>query len=225
MEHKLGELIDQETKKIYTIIFLMGKGAYGKVYYAIDLETKGECAIKVLFEEEDYFEQKMYIIKKISSLKCPYIIKLISYGKGIIKLRNIQEVGKDYLVYEYASKGTLIDYLTNINPNSFLEEKYAKILFKYILKAIGAMHNNTKFPLCHRDIKLENILLDDKFFPKICDFGFANWAKEGRILSDQAGTYGYCGPEILVDNDERGYDGKKADIFSLGITLLKIVTG
>ena len=41
MEHKLGELIDQETKKIYTILYLMGKGAYGKVYYAIDLETKG----------------------------------------------------------------------------------------------------------------------------------------------------------------------------------------
>ena len=225
MEHKLGELIDQETKKIYTILYLMGKGAYGKVYYAIDLETKGQYSIKVLFEEEKYFKQKMFIIKKISSLKCPYIIKLMSYGKGIIKLGDMQEEGKDYFVYEYASNGTLIDYLTNITPNTFLEEKYAKILFKYILKAIGSMHNNITFPLCHRDIKLENILIDDTLFPKICDFGFANWAAEGRILSDQAGTYGYCGPEILVDDDDRGYDGKKADIFSLGITLLKIVTG
>ena len=225
MEYKLGELIDQETKKVYTIIYLIGEGAYGKVYYAKDLEGKEQYAIKMLFKEDDHFKNKIYIIKQISLVKCPYIIKLISYGKGIIKFGPMQKEVKHYLVYEYGTNGTLTDYLTNINPNSFLEEKYAKILFKYILKGIQSMHNNIKFPLCHRDIKPDNILLDENFYPKICDFGFANWCYEGRILSDPAGTYGYCGPEILLDAIDRHYDGKKADIFSLGITLLRILTG
>ena len=85
MEYKLGELIDQETKKVYTIIYLIGKGAYGKVYYAKDIEGKEQYAIKMLFEEDDHFKNKIFIIKQISLVKCPYIIKLISYGKGIIK--------------------------------------------------------------------------------------------------------------------------------------------
>ena len=223
MESKEGELIDQDTKKIYSILGLLGSGGYAKVYYAKDLETKEEYAIKILKKEDTKFNSKIKIIDKISSLQSQYIIKLFSNGIGTLKLGIKEEETKQYIVYEYAKKGALIDFITKINPYSFLEEKYAKILFKYILKGIQAMHNNKEYPLCHRDIKPENILLDDHFYPKICDFGFAHSAI--KIFSNRAGTYGYCGPEILVDKEERAYDGKKADIFSLGITLLKIVTG
>ena len=223
MECKEGELIDQDTKKIYSVIGLLGSGQYGKIYYAKDLETKEEYAIKILKEEDNKFNSKIKIIDRISSLQSQFIIKPFSNGIGSLRLGIIEEESKQYIVYEYASKGALIDFITKINPYSFLEEKYAKILFNYILKGIQAMHNNKEYPLCHRDIKPENILLDDNFHPKICDFGFASSAL--KIFSKRAGTYGYCGPEILVDKKERAYNGKKADIFSLGITLLKIVTG
>jgi serine/threonine protein kinase len=143
---------------------------------------------------------------------------MINYGNGPI-LGNGE---KQYVVYEYAPKGTLFDYFILPNESS-LEEKYAKILFKKILLGFQAMHNSK---ICHRDIKLENILLDEKFNPKICDFGFVVPVSEERKLKGRCGTRGYTAPEVLKDKKEfEGYDGIKADIFSLGITLLRLVTG
>jgi serine/threonine protein kinase len=99
-------------------------------------DTNKEFAVKVLLKENKNFEIKIKIINIISSLKSKYIINMIDYGKGPI-LGNGEN---QYVVYEYASKGTLFDYFLFPNESS-LEEKYAKILFKKILKGIQDMHN------------------------------------------------------------------------------------
>ena len=76
--------------------------------------------------------------------------------------------------------------------------------------------------ICHRDIKAENILLDtDEFIIKICDFGLS--ALGSDLLTSRCGTQQYMAPEVLMG--DKGYDGKKADIFSLGVLLLNIRTG
>ena len=206
----------------YIITKKIGEGSYGKVYLVKLKDTNKEFAVKVLQKEDEMLELKIKIIKKFSSLKNKYIMNMIDNGKGQIIRKGNDKGEKEYLVYEYAPKGTLFDYF--IYPNkSFLEEKYAKILFKNILKGVQAMHNNK---ICHRDIKLENILLDENFNPKISDFGFVIPVHEGRKLKGKCGTKGYCAPEILKGkNDYDGYDGIKADIFSLGISLLRLVTG
>ena len=68
--------------------------------------------------------------------------------------------------------------------------------------------------------------MDEYYNPKICDFGFVIQVHEGRKLKGRCGTRGYCAPEILKEKKEyTGYDGIKADIFSLGISLLSLVTG
>ena len=206
----------------YIITKKIGEGSYGKVYLVKLKDTNKEFAVKVLQKEDKMIELKIKIIKIFSSLKNKYIINMIDNGKGQIIRKGNDKGEKEYLVYEYAPKGTLFDYF--IYPNkSFLEEKYAKILFKNILKGVQAMHNNK---ICHRDIKLENILLDENFDPKICDFGFVITVHEGKKLKGRCGTKGYCAPEILKGKkDYDGYDGIKADIFSLGISLLRLVTG
>ena len=205
------DYIDNKYIKIKTL----GEGSFGKVYLVKTKDTNKEFAVKVLLKENKNFEIKIKIINIISSLKSKYIINMIDYGKGPI-LGNGEN---QYVVYEYASKGTLFDYFLFPNESS-LEEKYAKILFKKILKGIQDMHN---IKICHRDIKLENILLDENFNPKICDFGFVIPVSEERKLKSKCGTRGYTAPEIF--KNVGGYDGIKADIFSLGITLLRLVTG
>ena len=74
--------------------------------------------------------------------------------------------------------------------------------------------------ICHRDIKLENILLDENYNPKLCDFGLSDFNKGNLIES--VGTINYAAPEIL---EQKPYNGFKIDIFSLGVTLLTLVTG
>ena len=206
----------------YIIIKKIGEGAYGKVYLVKGKDTNKEFAVKVLLKEDKRIELKIKIIKDFSSSKNKFIINMINSGKGPFIRKGIDKGEKEYIVYEYAPKGTLYDYFIFPNEGS-LEEQYSKILFKNILKGVQAMHIKK---ICHRDIKIENILLDEKYNPKICDFGFVIPVHEGRKLKGRCGTRGYCAPEILKDKKEyTGYDGIKADIFSLGISLLRIVTG
>ena len=241
---------DEIISNRYKIIHYLGGGASGKVYLATKIYDSNEkYAVKVLNKKKDYFMKIIkYVIKIISDLDSPYIIKMKDYGKGKIKLRGEEPKDIQYIAYEYASNGTLLHYL--LEPYSFFEEKYAKIIFKNIARGIQEMHNNN---ICHRDIKLENILLGPNFTPKICDFGFSRPINK-KLLISLAGTEGYAAPEIMKikkikdgekmnkikDNNKHnnedkknennnkekiGYDGKKADIFSLGVCLLELVTG
>ena len=209
--------IEDNIDNKYIIIKNLGEGTFGKVFLVKTKDTNKEFAVKVLLKFQKRFKNMIQIIQIISSLNNEYITKMIDSGKGLVYRKGEIEGDYQYVVYEYASKGTLIDYFLFPNEIS-LEEKYAKILFKKILKGVQAMH---KIGLCHRDIKLENILLDENFNPKICDFGTVHSANQK--LTIPWGTKGYAAPELF--KKDGGYDGIKADIFSLGITLLRLVTG
>ena len=80
----------------------------------------------------------------------------------------------------------------------------------------------------HRDIKLENFLLDQNFSVKLCDFGLCKkmTRKDGtkKLLKTRLGTLGYSAPELRNSGEQR-YDGIKIDIFSLGVTLFMLLTG
>ena len=201
----------------YIIIKNKGQGGFGKVYLAKSKNTNKEVAVKLLKKERGNFNDIINLINIISSLNNQYIINMIDNGEGPLTRKGANKGKYQYVVYEYAPKGDLFDYL--VLPNeSALKEKYAKILFKRILKGVQAIHS---INFCHRDIKLENILLDEKFNPKICDFGFVHPTL--KKITNGRGTRGYAAPEIF--KNVNGYDGIKADIFSLGVTLLSIVTG
>jgi serine/threonine protein kinase len=73
----------------------------------------------------------------------------------------------------------------------------------------------------HRDLKLENILIDDNMNLKVADFGFATYKKINK-LSSYRGTMTYMAPEI---KEGKVYDGKQIDIFSTGVILFIIVQG
>ena len=202
----------------YEIIDKKGHGSSGTVYLAEDRKNKNKYAIKIFQNSTSDFQNEISILEKISALKSPNIINLIEYGEGLIKM-NSKEEYKQYIVLDYASKGELFDYIYN-SPNG-LNEKHAKLIFGKILRDVQVLH---KSGICHRDLKMQNILLDDSFNPKICDFGFATEisGKDGSgKLYQFLGTENYAAPEIFL---HLPYDGIKVDIFSLGVILFNLVT-
>ena len=119
-----------------------------------------------------------------------------------------------YIVLEYKPKLTLSTYFIEITKS--ISERYAKVIFSKIAKGVKEIHNSG---ICHLDLKLDNILLDEKFNPIICDFGYS--IENDNKITECRGTPGYMSPEIFKDEP---YDGNKADIFSLGVILLIILT-
>ena len=204
----------------YHILVRKGKGATSKVYLVEDKKDKKLYAAKVFKEDTSSFEKEIEILKKVSSLYNPFIIKLIEFGEGPVKAPSEPKRNAKYAILEYASKGTLFKYISF--PKKGFSERHAKLIFHKILKGVQAFHNAG---ICHRDIKMENIVLDDKYDPKICDFGYASEIKgkdgSGK-LDEYVGTPNYCAPEILSN---RKYNGVKADIFSLGVVLFILVSG
>jgi serine/threonine protein kinase len=122
---------------------------------------------------------------------------------------------RKYFILEKEKYGNIYDYI--FYKNQGLGEPCSKILFQKILIGFQCLH---KHNICHRDIKLDNILLDENFSPKICDFGFACFNSSKLVF--KGGTDNYKPPEA---NGITEYDGIKGDIFYLASVLMILTTG
>ena len=115
------------------------------------------------------------------------------------------------------------DLLSFVRRRKKLDEETAKFLFKQAVKGLAYCHKNL---VMHRDIKLDNLLLDDEGTLKICDFGVSHHMdKEDEILYNHCGTIAYMAPELFTSNDKQGYEGRPADVWSLGVCLYAMVCG
>ena len=208
-------------KNKYKILERKGKGAFGAVFKAEDMQTKKLYAVKIKIKgDESEFENEIKMLKIVSQLKNPYIINIIDSGKELIKADFEKEENRQYIIMDYASKGALYDYIFCFKRG--LEKKTAKLIFHKILKGLEDIH---KSGICHRDLKIENILMDRFYNPKIGDFGLSTEIKGKNgsgILDDYVGTLKYAPPEMYK---QKPYNGVKADVFSLGVVLLNITFG
>ena len=206
---------NQETiDNTYIILEKKGHGATSNVFLVKEINNETIYAAKVLKEHSNLFEKEINILNTLRTLNNPNIVNIISSGEGLIIRKNHPKTTNQYLVLEYASKGELFNYI--YCANSGLSERHSKFIFAKILKAIQACHSKG---ICHRDLKMENILVDANFSPKICDFGFAT-VNNGQ-LTEYLGTEMYAAPEMWL---RKPYDGFKADIFSLGVVLITLTT-
>lgn len=119
---------------------------------------------------------------------------------------------------DYVGPRSLHSYLKS-RPQRRLCEKEAKILFHQTVKAIHFCHSKN---IVHRDIKLENILLDQDNNIKMIDFGFSIIIPSYKKLNIFCGTPSYMAPEIV---NKVLYVGQTADIWALGILLYVILCG
>jgi serine/threonine protein kinase len=120
-----------------------------------------------------------------------------------------------FIVMEYVC-GDLLSFIRKRNK---LSESSAKIIFKQIIEGLKYIH---KKKIIHRDIKLDNILIDLTNTIKICDFGVSRKIEKGNLIYERCGTPAYIAPEIYA---KVGYEGCQCDIWSAGITLYYILSG
>jgi len=123
-----------------------------------------------------------------------------------------------YLVMEYVDKGDLYMLLKS-QKKGRLTELQTKPLFFQILRGLDYIHTQG---ILHRDIKLDNILLDQGLNLKICDFGISRTIIPAHRMTEQSGTPAFMAPEIISGG---GYEGFGSDIWSLGVVLYCLLTG
>jgi len=203
--------------KEYYILKKLDNGGTSNVYLLKSMKNERNYVAKIYNSKCKYYEKEIEILKKISLLNAPSIIRLISYGEEEIKIDSYSEPeNKQYIILDYCPNKDLLSYIMNMDG---IDEQMAINFFKEILNAVQICHNNN---ICHRDLKLDNILLDENYQPILCDFGFSALIEaDGQTkLREYLGTTNYASPEILR---RIPYDGKKSDIFSLGVILFTLL--
>ncbi|CAN1190900.1 Serine/threonine-protein kinase SRK2E [Linum perenne] len=119
---------------------------------------------------------------------------------------------------EYASGGELFERISS--AGRFGEDE-ARFFFQQLISGVSYCH---AMQVCHRDLKLENTLLDGSPAPrlKICDFGYSKSSVLHSQPKSTVGTPAYIAPEVLLRQE---YDGKVADVWSCGVTLYVMLIG
>ncbi|NXQ18180.1 NUAK2 kinase, partial [Peucedramus taeniatus] len=197
-------------KHRYEFLETLGKGTYGKVKKARERSGK-LVAIKSIRKDKIKDEQDLVHIRReieiMSSLNHPHIIAVHEVFENSAKI---------VIVMEYASKGDLYDY---ISERQRLPEHEARHFFRQVVSAVYYCHKNG---IVHRDLKLENILLDANGNIKIADFGLSNVFQQDKLLQTYCGSPLYASPEII---NGRPYKGPEVDSWSLGVLLYILVHG
>ncbi|XP_059087287.1 PAS domain-containing serine/threonine-protein kinase-like [Tigriopus californicus] len=110
-----------------------------------------------------------------------------------------------------------MDLFEFLDRTPLMSEPLASYIFRQIVEAVGYLHSKN---ILHRDIKDENVIIDENFHAKLIDFGSATKFEFGEQFDTFSGTIEYCCPEILQGNL---YDGPEAEIWALGILLYIIL--
>ena len=184
----------------YLIGNQIGQGAYAVVRSAIFKSTNKKIALKT------YEKAKLLDPHRKRCVKREIEILEILNNPNIVKLYEIIDTSKHvHLAMEYIGGTSLHGYLKR-RSNRKLEESEAQRIFKQVLYGIEYCHKKN---VTHRDIKLENILLDDLNNVKIIDFGFATCFSHDKKVKLFCGTPSYMAPEIVSRVE---YSGPPADI-------------
>lgn len=198
--------------EFYMIGRFLGKGAFGKVNLSLHILTGRLVAMKSFNKNKISDLEKLK--KKINHET--NILKSLHH-KNVVKIYETFETPKFYMItMEYISCGDLLSY---VRKRTKLNEVIAKFIYKQIINGIRYIHSKN---VIHRDIKLDNILIDINSNIKICDFGVAKKYKKNDFFNDQCGTPAYIAPEIFRG---QGYEGPPTDIWSSGVVLYTMLSG
>ncbi|KAM1087468.1 hypothetical protein EV1_013010 [Malus domestica] len=193
---------------------LLGVGGFGPVYQGRLGDGKLIAAKKLCLNKSQQGESEFLTeVKLITSVQHKNLVRLIGCcSDGPQRL----------LVYEYM-KNRSLDLIIYGKSGQFLKWSTRFQIIVGVARGLQYLHEDSPLRIIHRDIKASNILLDDKFQPRIGDFGLARFFPEDQayLSTAFAGTLGYTAPEYAI----RGELSEKADIYSFGVLVLEIISG
>ncbi|KYG50682.1 hypothetical protein M433DRAFT_138913 [Acidomyces richmondensis BFW] len=190
----------------YTLGRLIGKGSFGKVYLASHKLTNGsKVVLKSAKKDDANLAREIHHHRQFLH---PHIARLYE----VIVTESLV-----WLVLEYCPGDELYNYLLK---NGRMEPAMVQKIFTQLVGAVSYVHGKS---CVHRDLKLENILLDKHKNVKLVDFGFTReYQGSTSYLQTWCGTVCYSAPEMLKGEK---YAGEKVDVWSLGIILYALLCG
>ncbi|KAI9100118.1 hypothetical protein K1719_024336 [Acacia pycnantha] len=213
VNYSYGDL--KSATKNFSIENKLGEGGFGVVYKGT-LKNGKVVAVKKLTlrrhseRVEEEFESEVKLISNV-------------HHRNLVRLLGCCSKGNErILVYEYMRNTSLDRFLFGKKKGSLgWKQRYDIILGT--ARGLAYLHEEYHVRIIHRDIKTNNILLDDDLQPRISDFGLARLLPEEKthLSTKVAGTLGYTAPEYAI----HGHLSEKADIYSFGVVVLEIISG
>lgn len=187
----------------------IGSGNFGVARLMRDKASLELVAVKCIERGEKIDENVQREIINHRSLRHPNIVR---FKEVILTPTHLA------IVMEYAAGGELFERIRKANR---FKEDEARFFFQQLISGVSYCHS---MEVCHRDLKLENTLLDGSLAPrlKICDFGYSKSSLLHSQPKSTVGTPAYIAPEVLLKKE---YNGKIADVWSCGVTLYVMLVG
>jgi eukaryotic-like serine/threonine-protein kinase len=208
MSSQVGALLNGR----YRLDAQIGAGGMSTVYRAFDTVLERQVAIKLMHREiasdSDQLERFRREARAVAQLNHPHVVGVIDAG---------EDDGTPYIVFEYVEGETLKD---RIRRYGRLPVGEAVAYAIEIARALGAAHDHQ---IVHRDVKPQNVLIDEEGMAKVTDFGIARSLTEEGLTADGRvlGTTDYVSPEQALGQDV----GPQSDLYSLGVVLFEMLTG
>nr|XP_056712165.1 hormonally up-regulated neu tumor-associated kinase homolog A-like [Euleptes europaea] len=205
------------TKQVgnYLVGRMINKGSFAKVMEGLHIPTGEKVAIKVIDKKKA--KQDSYVLKNMK--REPRIHQMIKHPNIVQLYETLETENSYYMVMELCFGGDLMD---RICEKKKLEEREVKKYTRQIMSAVEHLHRHG---IVHRDLKIENFLLDENNNIKIVDFGLSNIMKfdglSQELLNTQCGSPAYAAPELLA---HKKY-GPKVDVWSIGVSMFAMLTG
>jgi len=206
----------------YRLLSLLGTGEMSAVYLAEHITMERRCAIKVLpaakVKDTSYLGRFLREAKAVATLNHPNIVKAYDVDQQVEGGTEIH-----FLVMEYVDGKNLGKHVEERGPLSYIETA------DYIRQAADGLHHAHEHGLVHRDVKPENLLINQQGKVHLLDLGLARFFKSEEeesltIKHDEKvlGTADYLAPEQAIDSHNVDH---RVDIYSLGCTFYYSLTG
>ena len=197
----------------YRIEEEIGRGGMSNVYRAFDTTLERDVAVKVMHRDVardgDHLERFRREARAIAKLSSPHVVGVIDAGE--------EDDGTPFIVLEYVEGETLKDRIRRMGRLPVTEAVAYAI---EIARGLQAAHERD---IVHRDVKPQNVLLDEHGVARVTDFGIARSLRDEGLTADGRvlGTTDYVSPEQALGHQVT----PQSDIYSLGVVLYEMLTG